>query len=1536
MAEGLTGRTLLQGEYELREVLGRGGMATVYRARSRSLETDVAVKVLAPRLAADRGFRERFHDEARSLAGLHHPNLVEVHHYGEEDGLVYIVMRLVPGGTLKDRLQAVGGPLDLITTARIVSQVADALQLAHEQGLVHLDIKPANVLLGRADWPLLADFGITRAVGREQTGGGRERLAGTPLYMSPEQCQGISVDGRSDQYSLAITAYELLTGQRPFQAETTEALLQRHIGEPPPRPREINPGIPGPVEEVLLRALAKSPEERYPTIRDFAAALTAAVERTRGVTLETKVALAGVAPNLLAVLALVLLGPLMLGMLPDGALLGGRMPLVWSFQFLLAVLIAGCLLGIRWHLIGLATRGLGWALSALERLSGSRASDSGRARAWRNAVVGSAEGAVNLAYLFAVYRLVAVPSLAILGVLVDAAVHQAVSTALTLLVVLLALVVVVGIYRASGPIVAVLLLAVCWAAAGALPTADVGVAEGLSLAWTVRAAVGAGLLAVLLATRGRIQGMVRRLARASLGPLLGEASPGARPEGVEAECRRLERLAGGMVDFVYLLIGYALLRTPLTDGLLPLVGQLSAAILVTGAAGFLWLLLTIRLRWIAGASGLALGFLLGAPLLVSLPALEQRVLGVGWPAALATWVVGTAVVLLLVAIRGQVQAASQRALGQSLDRGLLGVSAAPSEEQSSRRAGALGGVVGALIDVGYLVVGYWVLGVPAADVLARAAGRSEAGSLVLGGLLLAVIGVLSVPVRRATSALAETGGAQWSVRARVLPGLTIAMAALLVAGCAVAPSALVAPAAVGGLALEPPRLPVLVVDWEHWLPWTPSQEYGTYNLSLSCSDGRWIGQFREAFRPRPGGPMPSGGVGPLGRTDVPCSDWRAAYLEHRRSAGLPEQPSISWDWLDVKVTVNPDETVDVVETHRVLFTYGVHSSLTWSEPLGSEAGELTDVEVWEGGVRYALGSEGVDAPRSAHVWEEGGQQRVGLSFPDVVSPAERVYTVRYRLKGALRLVASLRFERPVLLASRAEPVWRVTVEVRLPAEFERSAVRLSSRGSVEARHGMVDSRTAWFEARDAPPGSSLVVVVDFPGGPSATPTPEPTETPTPTPQTAATATPELTATPQPEPTATPTPEPSATPTPTEPPTPVPPTQAPTPSPVPPTQTPTPTPAPTATPTPTATAVPICAGDEQMTFEPANPIVGQELVITVRSSKGHTNVRLTGPDNPSGPTVSSGDGVFLWRWRVMPTAPGRRDYGFYVQTSYLCTTNFVNVSQLPPPVISSFTANPGTSCISPPSGSYDVKTVQTTLSWAVSGAESIRIDPNVGSGLPAPGNTTVSLTQTTTYTLSATNAGGTSSKSVTAYVEELPYAGLSVSPSVITRGGSATLSWQAPSAAASVEIQPGIGAVPHNGSRAVSPTSTTTYTLTTRTAHGCTATRSETVTVVEPVSWVRTSATPVAVGETWQRVDLAWGATGGPDARVTVDRTVVATGATARVVNTSSLSGSFRDNPASAAPPRATRFDVRYTFRVQNSAGTYQDRTHTVTVSYVLL
>jgi hypothetical protein len=179
----------------------------VYRAYARALETDVAVKILDPRLAGDLQFRERFHDEARRLAQLHHPNLQKVHWYGEEGGLIYIVMRLVSGGTLLQRLQAFGGALPMTEAGRTILQIATALQHAHDHVVLHLDVKPANVLLGQADWPLVADLGLTQAIGRENsTSTDQSRIAGTPAYMSPEQCRGDDLDGRADQDNLHSAA----------------------------------------------------------------------------------------------------------------------------------------------------------------------------------------------------------------------------------------------------------------------------------------------------------------------------------------------------------------------------------------------------------------------------------------------------------------------------------------------------------------------------------------------------------------------------------------------------------------------------------------------------------------------------------------------------------------------------------------------------------------------------------------------------------------------------------------------------------------------------------------------------------------------------------------------------------------------------------------------------------------------------------------------------------------------------------------------------------------------------------------------------------------------------------------------------------------------------------------------------------------------------------------------------------------------------------------------------------------------------------
>ncbi|MFN8535618.1 MAG: protein kinase [Dehalococcoidia bacterium] len=272
MAELQPGAQL--GQYSIIEQVGQGGMATIFRARQEALGRDVAVKVLPAYLAADPEYLARFRREANAIAQLQHPNILPVFDFGERDGLTYIVMLLAPSGqTLRERL---GAPVPLATAVQIMNQVGGALHYAHEQGIVHRDVKPSNVLMGERDWALLSDFGIARmvqgATHLTRTGVG----IGTPEYMSPEQGQGLVVDGRADQYSLAVILYQMLTGQLPFSAETPVGTVIQHITKPVPAPRSVNPNIPPEVEAVLLRALAKDPAERYPTTAEFVEAVNLA------------------------------------------------------------------------------------------------------------------------------------------------------------------------------------------------------------------------------------------------------------------------------------------------------------------------------------------------------------------------------------------------------------------------------------------------------------------------------------------------------------------------------------------------------------------------------------------------------------------------------------------------------------------------------------------------------------------------------------------------------------------------------------------------------------------------------------------------------------------------------------------------------------------------------------------------------------------------------------------------------------------------------------------------------------------------------------------------------------------------------------------------------------------------------------------------------------------------------------------------------------------------------------------------------------
>ena len=261
------------GGYLIEAIVGRGGMGLVYRARQRRPDRIVALKVIVPELAADPSFRARFEHESNVAAQIEHPNVVPVYEVGDEQGLLYIAMRFIHGIDLGGLL-ARSGPLEPGRATRLISPVGDALDVAHARGLVHRDIKPGNLLVDPSDHVYLTDFGLTKRTGQTKGMTATAMFVGTVDYIAPEQIEGRKIDGRADIYSLGCVLYEVLSGSVPFPRDSEIPKIFAHMNDP--APRLVN--VPEPLAEVVARAMAKRPGDRFPSAGAFTrAALEAAV-----------------------------------------------------------------------------------------------------------------------------------------------------------------------------------------------------------------------------------------------------------------------------------------------------------------------------------------------------------------------------------------------------------------------------------------------------------------------------------------------------------------------------------------------------------------------------------------------------------------------------------------------------------------------------------------------------------------------------------------------------------------------------------------------------------------------------------------------------------------------------------------------------------------------------------------------------------------------------------------------------------------------------------------------------------------------------------------------------------------------------------------------------------------------------------------------------------------------------------------------------------------------------------------------------------
>jgi tRNA A-37 threonylcarbamoyl transferase component Bud32 len=260
------------GRYEIKGEIGRGGMATVYHAYDPRFEREVALKVLPHEMLHDVQFRTRFEREAKTIAMLEHPAIVPVYDFGEEDGQPYFVMRYMTGGSLSDRMKK--EPMTVQDAARIMAHIAPALDEAHSKGIIHRDLKPGNILFDQFNEPYISDFGIAK-LSESQANVTGSAIVGTPAYMSPEQAQGESIDGRSDIYGLGIILFELLTGQQPYHGDTPMSVVVKQITDPVPHILDFKPDLPSDIEIIIEKAMAKDRNERFQNVKSLADALSA-------------------------------------------------------------------------------------------------------------------------------------------------------------------------------------------------------------------------------------------------------------------------------------------------------------------------------------------------------------------------------------------------------------------------------------------------------------------------------------------------------------------------------------------------------------------------------------------------------------------------------------------------------------------------------------------------------------------------------------------------------------------------------------------------------------------------------------------------------------------------------------------------------------------------------------------------------------------------------------------------------------------------------------------------------------------------------------------------------------------------------------------------------------------------------------------------------------------------------------------------------------------------------------------------------------